>query len=99
MTNAEYEAYAKAAAAKGEPVYPRDRGTAPKYFGQQYAGSSLKRKNDIRRKRLMKASSRNAGMAASQDATCKALSLACWRTTGEASSIGVPLRFFINEEN
>ena len=28
----------------------------PKYFGQQYAGSSLKRKNDIRRKRLMKAS-------------------------------------------
>ena len=50
MTNAEYEAYTKAAAAKGEPVYPRDRGTAPKYFGQQYAGSSLKRKNDIRRK-------------------------------------------------
>ena len=47
MTNAEYEAYAKAAAAKGEPVYPRDRGTAPKYFGQQYAGSSLKRKNNI----------------------------------------------------
>ena len=25
--------------------------------------------------------------------TCKALSLAYWRTTGEASSIGVPLRF------
>ena len=52
MTNAEYEAYAKEAAAKGEPVYTRDRGTAHKYFGQQYAGSSLKRKNDIRRKRM-----------------------------------------------
>ena len=51
MTNAEYDAYVKQAIAKGEPVYPRDRGTAPKYFGQQYAGSSLKRKNDIRRKR------------------------------------------------
>lgn len=25
--------------------------------------------------------------------TCKALSLACWRINGEASSIGVPLRF------
>ena len=50
MTNAEYEAYAKAAAAKGEPVYPRDRGTEPKYFGYQYIGSSLKRKNDIRPK-------------------------------------------------
>ena len=32
-------------------------------------------------------------MDASQVVTCKALSLACWRTTGEASSIGVPLRF------
>ena len=52
MTNAEYETYAKAAAAKGGPVYPRERGTAPKYFGRQYAGSSLKRKNDIRRKRM-----------------------------------------------
>ena len=28
-----------------------------------------------------------------QVVTCKALSLAYWRTTGEASSIGVPLRF------
>jgi hypothetical protein len=28
-----------------------------------------------------------------QVVTCKALSLACWRITGEASSIGVPLRF------
>lgn len=51
MTNAEYEAYVKEAAAKGEPVYPRDRGTEPKYFGQQYLDSSLKRKNDIKRKR------------------------------------------------
>lgn len=50
MTNKEYEAYAREAAAKGEPVYPRPTGTPPKYFGQQYAGSSLKRKNDIRRK-------------------------------------------------
>jgi hypothetical protein len=32
-------------------------------------------------------------MDASQVVTCKALSLACWRITGEASSIGVPLRF------
>ena len=32
-------------------------------------------------------------MDASSVVTCKALSLACWRTTGEASSIGVPLRF------
>ena len=30
-------------------------------------------------------------MDASQVVTCKALSLAYWRTTGEASSIGVPL--------
>jgi len=28
-----------------------------------------------------------------QVVTCKALSLVCWRITGEASSIGVPLRF------
>ena len=56
MTNKEYYAYVKQAIASGLPVYPRDRGTAPKYFGQQYAGSSLKRKNDIRRKRMMKAS-------------------------------------------
>ena len=32
-------------------------------------------------------------MDASQAVTCKALSLAYWRTTGEASSIGVPFRF------
>ena len=32
-------------------------------------------------------------MDASQVVTCKALSLAYWRITGEASSIGVPLRF------
>ena len=36
-------------------------------------------------------SKRNTGMDASQVVTCKALSLAYWRTTGEASSIGVPL--------
>jgi hypothetical protein len=42
---------------------------------------------------------RNAGMDASQVVTCKALSLACWRITGEASSIGVPLRFFEHELN
>ena len=38
-------------------------------------------------------------MDASQVVTCKALSLACWRTTGEASSIGVPLRFFLKYLN
>ena len=37
-------------------------------------------------------------MDASQVVTCKALSLACWRITEEAPSIGVPLRFLINEE-
>lgn len=56
MTNKEYADYVKQSIASGLPVYPRDRGTAPKYFGQIYAGSSLKRKNDIRRKRLAKAS-------------------------------------------
>lgn len=50
MTDKEYEAYAREAAKKGEIVYPRPKGTPPKVFGQQYAGSSLKRKNDIRRK-------------------------------------------------
>ena len=32
----------------------RDFGTPPDIFGRIYAGSSLKRKNDIRRKRAMK---------------------------------------------
>ncbi len=54
MTNQEYEAYVKEATAKGWPVYPKDQGTAPKYFGQYYAGSSKKRKNAIRRKHLKK---------------------------------------------
>lgn len=31
-----------------------DWGTSPKYFGQWYAGSSLKRKNNIRRKHYAK---------------------------------------------
>ena len=54
MTNQEYEAYVKEATAKEWPVYPKDNGTAPKFFGPHYAGSSLKRKNDIRRKHYAK---------------------------------------------
>lgn len=54
MTNKQYEAYAKEAMAKGLPVFPRSIGTPPKYFGPHYAGSSLKRKNDIRRKHVAK---------------------------------------------
>ncbi len=38
-----------------DPTPPvRDWGTSPKYFGQWYAGSSLKRKNDIRRNHYAK---------------------------------------------
>lgn len=39
-----------------KPFVPemRDLGTPPDIFGRIYAGSSLKRKNDIRRKRAMK---------------------------------------------
>ena len=39
-----------------KPFVPemRDYGTPPDIFGRIYAGSSLKRKNDIRRKRAMK---------------------------------------------
>lgn len=50
MTNQEYDAYVKEATAKGWPIYPKDKGTPPKFFGPDYYGSSLKRKNDIRRK-------------------------------------------------
>ena len=39
-------------------------------------------------------------MDASQVVTCKALSLACWRTRRRGIIYdGVPLRFFRNEEN
>ena len=38
-------------------------------------------------------------MDASSVVTCKAPSLAYWRTTGEASYIGVPLRFFLKYLN
>ena len=54
MTNQEYEAYVKEATAEEWPVYQKDNGTAPKYFGPHYDGSSLKRKNDIRRKHYAK---------------------------------------------
>ena len=56
MTNKEYDAYVKQAIASGLPVYPRDRGTAPKYFGQIYAGSSRARRNHIKAKQLAKRS-------------------------------------------
>lgn len=56
MTNKEYDAYVKQAIASGLPVYPRDRGTAPKYFGQNYAGSSRARRNHIKAKQLAKRS-------------------------------------------
>jgi hypothetical protein len=49
--------------------------------------------------RASRGASDNAAADVPQVVTCKALSLAYWRITGEASSIGVPLRFFINEEN
>lgn len=51
MTNAEYDAYVARCIANGEPILPRNRGTKPNEFGPMYADSSLKRKNDIRRKR------------------------------------------------
>ncbi len=56
MTRAdqEYEAYVKLASQMGWPILPRDYGTPPKVFGMNYRGSSLKRKNDIRRKRMAK---------------------------------------------
>ena len=38
----------------GWPILPRDYGTPPKVFGMNYRGSSLKRKNDIRRKKVAK---------------------------------------------
>jgi hypothetical protein len=51
---AEYEAYVKLATSRGWPILPRDYGTPPKVFGMNYHGSSRKRKNDIRRKRMAK---------------------------------------------
>lgn len=58
MTRAEqeYEAHVKLTNKMGLQIYPRDygNGTSPKVFGMNYLGSSLKRKNDIRGKRMAK---------------------------------------------
>lgn len=54
MTNREYDDYVKRATAAGEIVYPRPMGTPPHIFGASYFHSTLKRKNDMRRKHMEK---------------------------------------------
>ena len=54
MTNKQYDDYSRRAAAAGEVVYPRPTGTPPHIFGMSYFHSSLKRKNDMRRKHALK---------------------------------------------
>lgn len=54
MTNQEYKDYCDYCLKNSLPIMPRDYGTPPHIFGMRYAGSCLKRKNDIRRKRVKK---------------------------------------------
>ena len=54
MTNQEYTDYCNYCIKNALSIMPRFCGTPPHVFGAHYAGSSLKRKNDIRRKRTKK---------------------------------------------
>ena len=55
MSPKQYELYVKDCALRHITPYPNDMGTPPDVFGRMYLGSSKKRHNNIRRKRLARA--------------------------------------------
>ena len=54
MSPKQYDLYVKDCALLGITPFPNDMGTPPDIFGRNYLGSSKKRHNTIRRKRLAK---------------------------------------------
>lgn len=52
MSPKQYDLYVKDCALRGITPFPNDMGTPPDVFGRMYLGSSKKRHNTIRRKRL-----------------------------------------------
>lgn len=54
MSPKQYDLYVKDCALRGITPFPNDMGTPPDVFGRTYLGSSKKRNNTIRRKRLAK---------------------------------------------
>lgn len=55
MSPKQYDLYVKDCALRGITPFPNDIGTPPDVFGRMYLGSSKKRHNTIRRKRLARA--------------------------------------------
>jgi hypothetical protein len=55
MSQKQYDLYVKDCALRGITPFPNDMGTPPDVFGRTYLGSSKKRNNTIRRKRLARA--------------------------------------------
>lgn len=55
MSPKQYDLYVKDCALRGITPFPYDMGTPPDVFGRMYLGSSKKRHNTIRRKRLARA--------------------------------------------
>lgn len=55
MSPKQYDLYVKDCALRGITPFPNDMGTPPDVFGRMYLGSSKKRHNTIRRKRLVRA--------------------------------------------
>ena len=55
MSPKQYDLYVKDCAFRGITPFPNDMGTPPDVFGCMYLGSSKKRHNTIRRKRLARA--------------------------------------------
>lgn len=55
MSPKQYDLYVKDCALRGITPFPNDMGTPPDVFGCMYLGSSKKRHNTIRRKRLARA--------------------------------------------
>lgn len=55
MSPKQYDLYVKGCALRGITPFPNDMGTPPDVFGRMYLGSSKKRHNTIRRKRLARA--------------------------------------------
>ena len=57
MSPKQYDLYVKDCALRGITPFPNDMGTPPDVFGRMYLGSSKKRHNTIRRKRLARSAS------------------------------------------
>lgn len=55
MSPKQYDLYVKDCALRGIIPFHNDMGTPPDVFGRMYLGSSKKRHNTIRRKRLARA--------------------------------------------